>query len=114
MQCLQCGQNNAAAVGFCGRCGSKMDFTADEISGALVKDAKEETAANTEYYAKQALIFTGALFLLALTLFILSLGSPTASHFMPGLSQGSRHTDVEVKVDPQLPHLAVPIEIRKR
>jgi hypothetical protein len=91
-----------------------MDFTADEIAGALVREATDETAAATEHYARQAFFFAGAVLVLAVTLFVLSLGAPAASGFMPSITPGSRHADVESKTEPGLPRLAVPLEIRKR
>jgi hypothetical protein len=103
-----------ASVGFCSRCGKKLDFTADEIAGALVREAREETAANTLHYAKQALTFGGAFFLLAATLFALSRGAPTESYTIPAVSPGSKHVDLEFKGDPRLERLAIPIEFRKR
>jgi hypothetical protein len=114
MKCLQCGHDSLSAVGFCGRCGAKLDFTADEIAGALVTKATVETAANTEFYAKRALMFSLFLFLAALTLYVLSAGEAPATHFMPSAARGSSHTDLEVKVEPVLPRLEIPIESRKR
>ena len=52
--------------------------------------------------------------LLSLTLFVLSLGAPKDSYYIPALSKGAEHVKVEYKLDPQLPKLSIPIEIRKR
>ena len=66
------------------------------------------------YYAKQSLTFAAVLFLLAVTLCVLSFGAPEDSYYIPALSKGAEHVKVESKIEPQLPKLSVPIEIRKR
>lgn len=91
-----------------------MDFTADEIAGSLVEKAREETAANTEHYAKHTLTFAAVLFLLSLTLFVLSLGAPEESYHIPSVSRGAKYLKVEFTLEPQIPKLTVPLEIRKR
>jgi hypothetical protein len=101
-------------MAYCQKCGGRMDFTADQIAGSLVETAREETAASTEFYAKQSMTFAAALFLVSITLFVLSLGAPTESYYIPALSKGAEHVKVEYKLDPQLPKLSIPIEIRKR
>jgi uncharacterized membrane protein YvbJ len=114
MNCLKCNYKNPGTIAYCQKCGAKMDFTADEIAGSLVETAREETAQNTEYYAKQSLMFSAIIFLVALTAFILSFGAPEESYYIPALSKGAEHVKVEFKIDPQLPKLSIPIEIRKR
>ena len=114
MNCLKCNYRNPGTVGFCQKCGARMDFTADEIAGSLVETAREETARNTEYYAKQALTFAAIIFLVAITLFVLSFGAPDESYYIPALSRGAEHVKVETKVDPQIPKLDVPIDYRKK
>ncbi|MBV8881922.1 MAG: hypothetical protein JO332_18330 [Planctomycetaceae bacterium] len=114
MLCPKCQHKNPGTIAYCQKCGGKLDFTADEIAGSLVQSARAETAANTEYYAKQALTFAAALFLLAITLFVLSLGAPKESYYIPALSKGAEHVKVEFKLDPELPKLSIPLEIRKR
>ena len=114
MNCLKCHYKNPGTMAYCQKCGAKMDFTADEIAGSLVETAREETARNTEFYAKQSLLFTGILFLVALTLYVLSFGAPEESYYIPALSKGSEHVKVEFKIDPQLQKLSIPFEIRKR
>jgi hypothetical protein len=114
MNCLKCNYKNPGTIAYCQKCGARMDFTADEIAGSLVETAREETAANTEHYAKQALTFAAILFLLSMTLFVLSLGAPEKSYYIPALSKGAEHVKVEFKMDPQIQKLSVPYEIRKR
>jgi hypothetical protein len=114
MQCLKCNFKNPGTIAYCQKCGAKMDFTADEIAGSLVETAREETAANTEFYAKQSLTFGAILFLLAVTLYVLSFGAPEQSYYIPALSKGAEHVKVEFKLDPQIQKLSIPIEIRKR
>lgn len=114
MNCLKCNYKNPGTIAYCQKCGARMDFTADEITGSLVEKAREETAANTEHYAKQSLTFAAIVFLFALTLFVLSLGAPEQSYYIPALSKGAEHVKVEFKMDPQVPKLSVPYEIRKR
>jgi len=114
MNCLKCHYKNPGTMAYCQKCGARMDFTADEISGSLVETAREETARNTEYYAKQSLMFAAILFLLSLTLFVLSLGAPEESYYIPALSKGAEHVKVEFKIEPDLPKLSIPYEVRKR
>ena len=114
MQCLKCNHKNPGTIAYCQKCGAKMDFTADEIAGSLVETAREETAENTEFYAKQSLTFAAILFLLAVTLYVLSFGAPEQSYYSPALSKSAKHVKVEFKMDPQIQTLSVPIEIRKR
>jgi len=51
---------------------------------------------------------------MSLTLFVLSFGAPEGSYYMPALSRSAKHVKVEFKLDPQLPKLSVPFEIRKK
>ena len=114
MECLKCHHKNPGTIAYCQKCGARMDFTADEIAGSLVDSARKETAANTEFYAKQSLTFAAILFLLAVTLYVLSFGAPEQSYYIPALSRGAEHVKVEFKLDPQLQKLPVPLEIRKK
>lgn len=115
MNCLKCSHKNPGTVGYCQRCGAKMDFTADEIQGALIDKKREEVADNTEYYAKQALTFASILFLLAATCLVLASGTPeTSPPAVPSASNGSKYVEVEPKVEAELPKLRIPLEVRKR
>lgn len=114
MLCPKCNHKNPGTIAYCQKCGGKMDFTADEIAGSLVESARQETASNTEYYARQLLTFAGVLFLLSMTLYILSFGAPKEAYYIPALSKGAEHVKVDFKLDPQLPKLSIPYEIRKR
>lgn len=114
MNCLKCNYKNPGTMAYCQKCGARMDFTADEIAGSLVETAREETAKNTEYYAKQSLTFAAIIFLFSMTLFVLSFGAPDESYYIPALSKGAEHVKVEFKMDPQIPKLSIPLEIRKR
>ena len=114
MQCLACNHKNTVSLAYCQKCGSKMDFTADEITGALVEKARQETADATEHHAKQALTLGVALFLLSITLFFLSRGEPEAVYALPSHSMGAKHVEVENKSTQEIPKLVIPIEFRKR
>jgi hypothetical protein len=114
MNCMKCNYKNPGTMAYCQKCAAKMDFTADEIAGALVETAREETAQNTEYYAKHTLTFAAVLFLLSLTLFVLSFGAPDEAYYVPALSRGAEHVKVEFKLSPEVKRLSIPIEIRKR
>lgn len=111
---MKCNYKNPGTIAYCQKCGAKMDFTADEIAGSLVETAREETAETTEHYAKHTLTFAAVLFLLSLTLFVLSLGGPEESYYIPALSKGAEHVKVEFKMSPEIKKLSIPIEIRKR
>ncbi|HZE97886.1 MAG TPA: hypothetical protein VE981_12735, partial [Planctomycetota bacterium] len=76
MNCPKCNYRNPGTIAYCQKCGGKLDFTADQIAGSLVETAREETAASTEFYAKQSLTFAAVLLLLSVTLYVLSLGAP--------------------------------------
>ena len=114
MNCLKCNYKNPGSSGYCQKCGARMDFTADEISGSLVETAREETALNTEYYAKQSLTFASIIFLLVITLWVLSFGAPEDSYYIPALSKGAEHVKVDFKMEPDIQKLSIPFEIRKR
>jgi hypothetical protein len=115
MKCLKCSHQNAATVGYCQKCGAKMDFTADEIQGALIDKKREEVADSTEFYARQAITFAAVIFLVAITCFALSLGAPdTAPPAIPSAANGSKYVDVEYKSDLEIPKFQVPLEVRKK
>lgn len=115
MQCLKCSHKNNATVAFCQRCGAKMDFTADEIQGALIENKRAEVADNTEFYARQALTFASILFLVALTCLVLSTGAPEGSPpAVPSASNGTKYIEVDYRLEPELPKLQVPLEGRKK
>jgi hypothetical protein len=114
MNCLKCNYRNPGTIAYCQKCGAKMDFTADEIAGSLVEKAREETARSTEHYAKHTLTFAAVIFLVAVTVFVLSLGAPEEAYYIPSLSRGAEHVKVEYKVSPELKRLSIPYEIRKR
>ena len=114
MNCLKCHYKNPGTMAYCQKCGARMDFTADEIAGSLVETAREETALNTEYYAKQSLTFAAIIFLLSITLWVLSFGAPEESYYIPALSKGAEHVKIEFKMEPDIPKLSVPYEFRKR
>ncbi|MFN3484987.1 MAG: double zinc ribbon domain-containing protein, partial [Planctomycetota bacterium] len=40
MRCPACRHDNPAALAFCGHCGARLDFTADEIEHALAEKAR--------------------------------------------------------------------------
>jgi uncharacterized membrane protein YvbJ len=115
MKCLKCSHQNPGTVGYCQKCGAKLDFTADEIQGALIEKKREEVADNTEFYARQAITFAGVLFLVAVTCFGLSLGSPDiAPPAIPSAANGSKYMELEYKGDLEIPKLQVPLEVRKK
>lgn len=115
MQCLKCGHKNTNTIAFCQRCGAKMDFTADEIEGALIDKKREEVANNTEYYARQSLTFAVALFLVSLTCLVISFGAPeTAPPAIPSSSMGTKYLEVDYKLETEVPRLSVPLEVRKK
>src|SRR5436190_6673857 len=114
MNCLKCNHQNPGTIAYCRKCGAKMDFTADEIAGSLVEKAREETAQNTEHYARHTLTFAAVIFLVSATLFLLSLGSPEESYHGRALSRGAEHVKVEFKISPDIKKLSIPFEIRKR
>jgi hypothetical protein len=114
MNCPKCNYRNPGTIAYCQKCGGRLDFTADEIAGSLVETAREETAQSTETYAKHTLTFSAVLLLLSLTLFVMSLGAPEESYYIPALSKGAEHVKVEFKMAPDIKKLSIPIEIRKR
>jgi hypothetical protein len=114
MNCLKCNSKNAGSVGYCQKCGAKLDFTADEIAGSLVASARAETARNTEFYVRRTLTLAAVVFLMAVTLWVLTLGEPRDPFAIPALSRGAEHVKVDFKLEPELPKLSIPLEIRKR
>lgn len=114
MNCLSCGHKNPATVGYCQKCGGRMDLTADEIQAALVEKAKGERQKDTEFWARQSLVFSLILVLITLTLLVLAGGAPEQSYYVPSASNGAGY--VEVKYDPNLslPKLQLPVEPRRK
>jgi uncharacterized membrane protein YvbJ len=98
MNCLRCGHKNNATVAYCAKCGGKLDLTADEIAEALVQKAQDERASNTEFYARQALFFAVILFMLSITIFVLSLGAQTDSYAVPSIVDKTRYIEVQYNV----------------
>lgn len=113
MNCIRCSHNNPATIGYCQKCGAKMDFTADQIEEALVEKKKGEVVANTEYYAKQALTFATVLFLLAISLFFLAGGAPEDGYAVPSVSLDGKHVEVEHKLEAEMPKHLVPLDPKK-
>jgi uncharacterized membrane protein YvbJ len=115
MRCLKCSHENPQTVGYCQKCGSKMDFTADEIQGALMDQKREEVAHSTEFYARQALTFAFVVFMVALTCLVLSTGAPdTPPPAIPSASNGSKYVEVDVKSEIEVPKMLVPLEVRRK
>ncbi len=114
MICLQCNHNNPATIGYCQRCGAKMDFTADQIEAALVEKKKGEVVASTEYYAKQALTFGAVLFLVAISLFFLAGGAPEDAYAVPAASLEGKHVEMEYVFETEMPLQLVPLSDPKK
>src|SRR5690242_7273655 len=114
MNCPKCKSRSAGTVGYCPKCGAKMDFTADEIAGSLVDSARAETARNTEYYARQMLTLASVLFLISVPLWVIALGNRKGAYAIRARSKGAERVKGEFKLDPPLPRLSSPIGIRKR
>lgn len=114
MKCPGCGHQNPATVGYCQKCGGKMDLTADEIQAALVEKARGEIVRSTEFYARQAVVFSLVLLLLMITLFVLAGGAPEESYYIPSASSGSSYVEVKYSSPPALRLLEIPLQAPKR
>jgi hypothetical protein len=116
MNCLTCGHKNPGTVGYCQRCGGKMDLTADEIRDALVEKAKGEEVQKTEFYARQSLVFSAVILLVAITLLALSTGAPEEAYYAPSASSGAKYLEVNYKNEKllELQKLPIPIVPQKR
>jgi len=109
MNCLSCRHSNPATVTYCQRCGTKLDLTADEISASLFEKAKGEQAKSTAYYTRQALIFSIVLFLISLTLFVLSGGAPEDAVHVPSLSGGAKYLKYDYKVEKPIERVEIAV-----
>ncbi len=87
-----------------------MDLTADEIKASLVDKAKDESAKNTEYYARQSLTFGIILLLIMFTMLVLAGGAPGEAYYIPSASNGAEYVGIEYRVQIELPDLVFPIE----
>ncbi len=114
MKCPGCGHSNPSTVGFCVRCGGKMDLTADEIHDALVQKARVEIVESSEFYAKQSLVFSIVLALVMITLLVLATGAPEDAYFMPSASGTAKYLKADHRPDLGLQQLVIPLEARKR
>lgn len=110
MNCISCGNRNPATVTYCQKCGKKLDLTADEIRDSLVQKAQEETAQNTEFYARRLLVLSIVLFVLAMTGFVATGGAPEETDFIPSASRGARYVRFEYLHLIPLEPLAVPFK----
>ena len=113
MNCLSCSHKNPATVTYCQKCGKKLDFTADDITGALVEKAKGERMRVTEHYVKQSLLIAVVVFGVAMTLFILSGGAPVEVHAVPSVSGGAKYVEVGYRFDPPVERALVPFPGKK-
>jgi hypothetical protein len=113
MICIKCNHNNPATIGYCQKCGGKMDFTADQIEAALIDKKKDEVVQNTTYYAKQALTFAVVLLLLAVSLFFLAGGAPEDTYAIPSVSKPGKHVEIEHKLEVEMPKALVPLDAPK-
>jgi hypothetical protein len=116
MNCLRCKHNNPATVTYCQKCGQKLDFTADEIAGALTEKAQNERIKTTEFYAKQALFFTILLFVIAITAFIISLGAPDEIYPVPSATNGAKYIELgeQGRWEPPCERELMPIGLKRK
>ena len=114
MNCLKCNHKNPGTVGYCQRCGSKLDFTADEITNALVEKGRAEVVEKADFHAKRLLTFAVILFLAAVTLWVLSRGAPDEAYSVPSAANGSRYVELEPKIEVELPRTLAPLEVKRK
>lgn len=116
MKCLRCGFRNAATVGYCQKCGAKIDLTVDEIQDALVDKARGEQAASTAHYAQQSLFFAVVIFMFVLTVFVLTGGTRSDVSALPSIVGGTRHVEVDYRIGDrlELPKGLVPFAAKRR
>ena len=111
MNCLACGHKNPGTVGYCQKCGRRLDLTADEIADALIEKKKSEIVETTEHYARQSLVFSAVVILIMFTLLILSGGAPEDAYYIPSVSNGSTHVQMEdYRMGLDLELLRIPFE----
>jgi uncharacterized membrane protein YvbJ len=114
MNCLSCGHNNSATVTYCQRCGGKLDLTADEISASLFDSAQKEQAKSTAFYARQSLFFSILLFLIAITVYVVSGGAPEQDFRVPSAATGAKYLKYEFKVEKKITGMdRVPVPEKK-
>lgn len=99
MNCLVCGLDNPATVTFCKKCGAKLDLTADEIQAALVEKQKVEKKKVAEYWVHNGLLLSAALFLLSITLFIMSGGMPQKTYNVPSAAREATYIEIQPDFD---------------
>jgi hypothetical protein len=113
MNCLSCGHKNPATVTYCQKCGGKLDLTADQISDALVEKAKGEQAQKAKFYARQVLVFSIVLLLIAITVFAVSGGAPEEAYHLPSVSGGGKYLNYDYKIETNLEMIELPIPEKK-
>jgi hypothetical protein len=114
MNCLKCNHRNPGTVGYCQKCGAKMDFTADEIAEALAEKGRAEVVQATGFHAKRLLTFAVVLFLLSVTLLVLSGGAPLGGYAVPSAANGSKYVELEAEFHTELPRPLAPLEVKRR
>jgi hypothetical protein len=114
MNCLRCNYRNPGTVGYCQKCGAKMDFTADEIAEALAEKGRQEVVQATGFHAKRLLTFAVILFLVSVTLLVLSGGAPEGKYSIPSAANGSKYVELDASIDAELPRPLAPLEVKRK
>ena len=114
MNCLACKHPNPASVGYCQKCGARMDFTADEIADALAEKGRQEVVQATGFHAKRLLTFAVILFLVSVTLLVLSAGAPEGKYSIPSAANGARYVELNTSIDVELPKPLAPLEVKRK
>lgn len=99
MKCLACEFKNPGTLAFCQKCGAPLDFSADEISDAMVAGEKEKRRTGTEHHSKNFLIAGVVLFLLSVTAWFLAGGAPQDVYLTPPASEQARFMTVSRHVE---------------
>jgi len=110
---MKCNYKNPARSPIAQKCGAKMDFTADEIAGRSSR-RREETAQNTEHYAKHTLTFARRPVPAVADALRPVVRRPEESYYVPALAGRGSTVRLEFKLSPEVKKLSIPIEIRKR
>lgn len=107
MRCIQCGHDSPVSTGYCPKCGGRLDLTANEIGQVLFEKARKDAAKETEYFTRQFVVFAIMLFLVAITISILS-ANPPISYQVPSATKDANFIKVEYKYLPPLEKKFVP------
>lgn len=109
MKCFYCNKDNPPGQIHCVKCGTRLDLRPEEVHAILAEKARQEEQAKMEYRTSNLLILAIALFLIGVTLFIVSGEAPKDTYFMPSIVKNTDFTRIKYSFYPPPEPVLFPI-----